>query len=189
MLELFFDWTYNIQHTPMDIDEYRRISMSIDETRNIQHTPMNIDENGTYNIKHIIYTDEYRWVLMRRGTYNIKHKIYTDEYRWNKEHTTISFINISGWFLFLLRTWNLLNWSVLPMFQGDYMEHTIMNIDETMKQIIILAWCSNYSLIEHITYNIHRWISTNIDEYRWVLMRRGTYNIHRWISMRMGHTT
>ena len=72
MLELFFDWTYNIQHTPM-----------------------NIDENGTYNIKH---------------------KIYTDEYRWNKEHTTISFINISGWFLFLLRTWNLLNWSVLPMF-------------------------------------------------------------------------
>ena len=46
----------------------------------MEHTPMNIDENGTYNIQHKIYTDEYRWddehttmkrrISMRQGTYN-----------------------------------------------------------------------------------------------------------------------
>ena len=129
MLELFFDWTYNIQHTPMDIDE-----------------------NGTYNIKHIIYTDEYRWVLMRRGTYNIHRWIsmnidetrniqqWNDEYRRDDEHMfqgdyfssknlepikLISFTNVSLVKIYYRYQWRLpprepffsfILLSILPMF-------------------------------------------------------------------------
>ena len=63
-----------------------------------------------------------------------------------------------------------------------------------MKQIIILAWCSNYALMEHTTHNIHRWISMrwwsynkdtiNIDEYWWD-EEHTTYKIIIWTVLPM----